>query len=406
MPFLINPAGKITEVNTPEEFEYWKSQPGFRIPTVEVVSRWQKERARMIWEANHKEETIELAKSGLYFATVSAGGADGYGIASKMLIHELEELGIKTTRQYMKQSVGLLFHNPYSILSLQTPFKIIYTMFESDKIPDDWISYLKAAHMVLVPSKWCQEVFKKAGIESRVVPLGYDQETFKFIERKPKREQRKDFIFLHYNAFNIRKGFLEVFNAFNKAFEKDEPVKLVLKTTVDRPYQRFPIHKEQYPKIEILEGKYSQQQLADLMRVSDCFVFPSRGEGFGMTPLECMATGMPAIVPNAHGISEYFNPEYMYEAKVEGYCPALYSRYKNQDVGRMVKCDVDHLASQMRYIYEHQEEAIEKGRQASEYVKQWTFKNTALEIKKIFDEIKSKPLPKIPVIDVLPLKVV
>lgn len=406
MPHVVNPAGKIVELNTPEEFEYWKSQPGFQVATPAIVQQWHQERSKMIWEMNHAEQVAEMAKKGIYIATVSQGGKDGYGISSRMIINELEKLGIPTKPYYMGQEVCILFHNPYSVLSLQPPYKIIYTMFESDKIPDDWLSYLQAAHMVLVPSKWCQEVFKKAGIEARVVPLGYDHHSYQYIPRVNKREAHEPFVFLHYNAFNIRKGFLEVFKAFNKAFDKSEPVKLVLKTVVDRPYQRFPINYEHYPNIEVIEGKLSEMQMFQLMGRSDCFIFPSRGEGFGITPLECMATGMPAIVPNAHGISEYFNDEYMYEVKVKETCPALYSRYKGVDVGKMVVCDVDHLASQMRYIYEHQDEALEKGRLASEYVKQWTFENTAKHLAKIFEEVKNKPLPKARIIDALPLKVV
>ena len=36
-------------------------------------------------------------------------------------------------------------------------------------------------------------------------------------------------------------------------------------------------------------------------------------------------------------------------------------RYKNQDVGEMYVNDVDDLRKQMRYVYEHQDEALEKG---------------------------------------------
>jgi glycosyltransferase involved in cell wall biosynthesis len=406
MYYLINPGGRIVEVDTEKEFEKWQKMDGFVVPTKELVEEWLKKRRQMIWELKNRDEMMMHAQRGVYLMTVSQGGKDGYGVASRMIMEELGKLGIVTKNFYAKQDIGILFHNPYSILSLPTPYKIIYTMFESDKIPDDWVSYLHDAHLVIVPSRWCQEVFKKAGIDSVVVPLGYDQNVYKPIERENKRKKRKDFVFLHYNAFNIRKGFLEVFKAFNKAFEPGEPVKLVLKTVVDRPFQRFPVNYENYPNIKVVEGKLPEQQLYELMKESDCFVFPSRGEGFGMTPIECMATGMPAIVPNAHGISEYFNPDCMYEVKVGEKCPGIYSRYKGVDVGNMVVCDVDHLAQQMRYVYEHQDEAMEKGKLASEYVKKYSFEETARQLKSIIDDIKSKPLPRKKIVDLLPLKAV
>jgi glycosyltransferase involved in cell wall biosynthesis len=167
---------------------------------------------------------------------------------------------------------------------------------------------------------------------------------------------------------------------------------LVLKTTLERI--PLPITKREYPNVEIITGRMSDRELARLCGNADCFLFPSRGEGFGMTPLEAMATGMPAIVPNEHGISEYFNEEYMYEVKIKEKCPAIYARYKGQDVGKMVVADVDDLAKKMRYAYEHQEETIAMGKAASEYVKKWTYANTAKQIYGIVEELLSTPMPE------------
>jgi glycosyltransferase involved in cell wall biosynthesis len=151
-------------------------------------------------------------------------------------------------------------------------------------------------------------------------------------------------------------------------------------------------------------GKISDNEMFDLMKRSDCFLFPSRGEGFGIDPLECMATGMPVITPNAHGMTEYFDHKYMYEVKVKEKCPALYARYKGVDVGEMVVCNVDDLRKQMRYIYEHQTEAFAMGKKASEFVKDWTFGKAAAKMKVRLDEIMLQPLEKKKVGNVLTLE--
>lgn len=408
MPFLINPGGRIIELEG-NNFTHWSNQEGFKIATEQQVSQYLRERAKRIWESQNFHIIKEMAKKGVYLATVSPGGKDGYGVASDMIVRELSKLGLPTYRTFMGQKVGVLFHNPYSINTLNTPIRIIYTMFESTKLPDDFLPYLAAADLVLVPSNFCKQVFEASGVDNvKVVPLGYDQDSYKFIDRGPtKRSLNKTFTFLHYNAFNLRKGFLEVYKAFTKAFEPDEPVELVLKTVVDRPNQRFPyLSPTKNPNIKVVEGKLEAYEMSKLMADADCFVFPSRGEGFGVTPLETMATGMPAIVPNAHGISEYFDPSIMYEAKVTETCPAIYSRFKGQDVGTMVVCDVDQLAAQMRYVYEHQDEARERGQLASEYVKQWTFAESARKLKVEIDDLISKPLPKRQIRDILPLKLI
>lgn len=397
MPFLKNLGGRIVEVAGGDDYNLLLAQH-FTIPTEEEIKNYQDERVAKVMAM---QNPIEYDAS-VYMATVSQGGKDGYGIASANIVKELRKLGTEVSLSNTGQKIGLLFHAPYSLIKMENDFRLIYTMFESDKIPDDWVEFLQLADKVLVPSKWCQSVFAKARINTEVVTLGYDDTVFKYVVRKNKRKARKDFCFLHYNAFNIRKGFTEVLKAFTQEFAPDEPVKMIFKTTLEHP--PLPLPPSQYPNIQVLTGAVSDKDLAALCQSADCFVFPSRGEGFGMTPLEAMATGLPAIVPNAHGITEYFNDEYMYEVAVKEMCPALYARYKDQDVGQMVVCDIDDLAKQMRYVYEHQEEAMEKGKLASEYVKNWTFSKTAEQLKAIIEDTAGKPAPIRPLRNILSLE--
>lgn len=400
MSYLINPGGRIVAVNE-NEVEKWLATPGFKRVPPEQEAEIIAQRTTL---ANQAKQPAEEKKNGIYFATVSQGSKDGYGVASAKILQELQRLGVNITTHNTGQKIAVLFHNPYSVNRLEAAYRIIYTMFESDKIPADWPAYLESADKVIVPSKWCQEVFAKAGIKADVVPLGYDSDMFTYKPREDKADTRQDFVFLHYNAFNIRKGFLEVFKAFTKAFDKTEPVKMIFKTTLE--HIPLPITQSEYPNIEIISGKKEEKELLEILHRSDCFVFPSRGEGFGITPLEAMATGIPAIVPNAHGITEYFDADYMYEAKVADYCPAIYARYKDQDVGRMVVCDVDQLASQMRYVYEHQDEARDKGRKAAEYVKNYTFKKTAARLRAIFEGAEKLDLDNLPLKNTLNLEAV
>ncbi len=389
--FIVNPAGKVSAVENEEQVTYWLKRAGYRKATKEEIAQHTTRAEDLVKEQAEGQSATQnpekkQSMDGIYLATVSQGGKDGYGIASAKMYDEIRALGTSVSFHQENQKVGLLFHNPYSITSLDNDYLVIYTMFESDKIPEDWNYYLKYADLVLVPSKWCQEVFAKSGIKSTVVPLGYDEKVFQFKQREVKRDKRKDFTFLHYNAFNLRKGFREVWQAFTEEFDKAEPVKMVFKTTLENlPTFASAINPHQYPNIEIIRGSKYDSELKEIIDDADCMVFPSMGEGFGLPPLEAMATGLPTIVPNAHGISEYFNKEFMYEAKVKEMVPALYSRYKGVDVGKMVKCDVKQLRQQMRYIYEHQEEALEKGRKASEYVKQWTIEKTC---KALLEELK------------------
>ena len=398
MPLLVNPSGRLVAVDNHKDFDYWLTKPGFRRATPKEEKEHFAEKMALI-----RAKELEAFKgAGLYMATVSIGGKDGYGRAADLIKKELEALEIPVTRYYNEQKVALIFHAPTAISQVESPYRIIYTMFESTKIPDEWVPYLKEADEVLVPSTWCQEVFKNSGVETKVVPLGYDDNIFKYKERENKRKAKKTFTFLHYNAFNIRKGFMELFKAFTEEFGPDEPVRLLLKTTAHRA--PLPITKSQYPNIDIIYGSQPEGELLKTIYEADCFVFPSRGEGFGMTPLEAMATGIPAIIPNAHSFKDYFNPDCMYEVKVGAKCPGIYLRYQGMDVGDMVVCDIEDLRRQMRWAYEHQDEVLEKGKLAAEWVQKWTFKKTAKKLKAIYETALEKPTKERTLRDVLTLE--
>ena len=51
-------------------------------------------------------------------------------------------------------------------------------------------------------------------------------------------------------------------------------------------------------------GAVSSGQLASLYRTAACLVFPSLYEGFGLPPLEAMASGCPVAASNAGAIPE------------------------------------------------------------------------------------------------------
>lgn len=386
---IVSPVGKMVEVDT--DWEKWLKE-GFRLATAEEERLYRHERMQFV---NNEENAND--PNVLYFQSVSGRGrGDGYGSSSKDLLEALHDAGIKTSESFNNQNIGLLYHSPYSIMRMETRFRILFTMFESSKIPEDWIEILKLADMVIVPSKWCSGVFAQSGIKTRVVPLGYNDKIFRYIPRSI----RKPFTFLHYDAFNARKGHFEVFNAFNKAFEGNNDVKMIFKTTRDAV--SVPISPSAYPNIEVIYGDVPQSELRDIMERSDAFVFPSRGEGFGLTPLEAMATGLPTIVPNAHGITEYFDDRYMIEVKVGGTSAPLYRRLT--DVGTMIKVDEDDLAKKMKWIVDNPVEAMEMGKKASDYVQQWTYDRTAEKLKAIIEEIRSNPLPARKIMKKLPLE--
>jgi len=316
----------------------------------------------------------------------STNRPDGYGQSAQYLMGRLREEGITYIKKNKNQQVGLCYYTPLYLKGLYTKYKILYTMFESTSIPENWVKPLQEADLVLVPSKFCQKAFLTKGIKTKVVPLGYDDEKYKLIERK--RRGNEPFTFLHYNAFNIRKGFDLVFKAFTEEFKDEENVKLILKTI--NPKTPFPILKSEYQNIEVIKGEYNTKQMNDLLERCDVFVFPSRGEGFGLTPLETLATGMTAIIPNGSGMSEYFDERYFIEAKIKGEVQSVYHNYNLNEVGNMIEVDIEDLKKKMRWAYKNRDKVKEMGVKGSKWVEKYNSEQWAKKLSKVIKDFNSK----------------
>jgi glycosyltransferase involved in cell wall biosynthesis len=67
---------------------------------------------------------------------------------------------------------------------------------------------------------------------------------------------------------------------------------------------RRAVHQHQLHKYVRFLGYLSEQTLAVMYRLASVFVFPSLYEGFGLPPLEAMASGTPVVTSNVSSMPE------------------------------------------------------------------------------------------------------
>lgn len=154
---------------------------------------------------------------------------------------------------------------------------------------------------IVTPSKWLAELVKQSFLKEypvQVINNGIDLTVFKPTASDFKEKydlQNKKVILGVANVWEKRKGF-DDFLELSKLISDD--YRIVLVGVTDEQLKKLP------PKVIGIKRTNSATELAQIYTAADVYVSPSREETFGMTVVEAMACGTPAIVYNLTALSE------------------------------------------------------------------------------------------------------
>jgi len=259
---------------------------------------------------------------------------------------------------------------------------------EVDGIPADWILQANALDEIWVPSTFNRETFLNSGLKVpiHVMPLGVNPDYFNPKIRAFRPSQR--YTFLSVFEWGERKAAEALFRAYHHAFSRQDDVLLLLKVIntdpgvdVRQQIAAMGLPENGPPVVILYNQDLPAHQMGSLYRSADCFVLPTRGEGWGMPILEAMACGLPVIATDWSAHTDFMTEDVAYPLRVERLIPAK-AKCPYYKGFRWAQPDEHHLAHLMRHVYENREEAAAKGAQASEKaLGGWTWRQAAQKIK-------------------------
>ena len=186
----------------------------------------------------------------------------------------------------------------------------------------DWFSHQENVHLnslekIFVCSQWAKEVVvnmvgDRFVNDCHVAPLGVDR--FIFFEQniEPWGETR----FINTGKWEVRKGHDVLIEAFEKAFEPEDNVKLImmnhnpfLNEEQTREWVDMYKNSKVGDKIEFVPRVSTHEEVAHVMRQTDCGVFPSRAEGWNLEAIEMMSCGKQVIITDYSAHTEFCNEE-------------------------------------------------------------------------------------------------
>ncbi|NMF62360.1 glycosyltransferase [Brasilonema octagenarum] len=266
----------------------------------------------------------------------------------------------------------------------ENKYNIGYWVCELPDFPKEWLKAFNLFDEIWTPSSYSVEAISEAYCQGQNAPLspvpvlkvmhsiwlpqptaskqslGLPDNKFIFL-----------FIFDFYSVFE-RKNPIAVIEAFQRAFDKDEQVLLVIKCS---NAQKFPDKYKQlkdlarnFKNIKFIDKYLLKNDVNALIFHSDCYVSLHRSEGFGLTIAEAMFYGKPVIATAYSGNTDFMNVTNSFPVKYS--LTTLTEDYGHYKKGSTwAEPDVDHAAYLMQYVFKNYEEAKQIGAKAAEHMR-------------------------------------
>jgi len=268
--------------------------------------------------------------------------------------------------------------------------RINFTLWETDLLHPAWVNIINKMDECWLPGDFNRKVFRDSKV---TVPLktfhhpidleSYGQGSPISLKRSASEIIGNDtYVFYYISQWSERKNFKDLLQAYWSEFSNGENVCLVLKTYLAKHSQEESEYLSevieqiqsqgkytQVPEVILVNQLLSREKMLGLHKRCDCYVSPSRGEGLGLGILESGIFENPVI-------TNTFGEQASYVTSDTGF---IYNHTLRPVTGMQqwpwylsnqywAQPDLKDMTSKMRFCYENQELAKEKGRNLRQFL--------------------------------------
>lgn len=240
--------------------------------------------------------------------------------------------------------------------------RIGFPFFELDEFNHIEKHHLSSLDKIFVSSQWAKEVvMMQIDIDNEnvcVIPLGVDRKIF---HEKDVITSSNKTIFFNCGKWEVRKGHDVLCDIFNLAFTDDDNVELWL--MCQNPFLNEQQEKEWINlyknsklghKIKLFPRLETQEQVYNIMKDTDCGIFPSRAEGWNLELLEMLSCGKHVITTNYAAHTEFCNDKNSLLVNINNKELAFDGKWFNGKCGKWAKLEqdqIDQFICHMRNIH-------------------------------------------------------
>lgn len=272
-------------------------------------------------------EDVRCSFRALAAAGVSSRVLDIYGLSVHDPDHEAE-MGAAVTRE-LGTGVNLFHINGDEIdqalrhlgaEDLPKGRNVIYPNWELSRYPADWAEQLERFDEIWAPSRFVLDGLRQATATPVYhMPLATEVRLRSFLGRRAFGIPEGSYVFLFFfdfTSFIARKNpfaAVEAFAQLVKARPHDNVtfvIKLNNSRQRTRDFEEFQRRIEPFRnRILIIDRALSDNEMKNLVRLSDCFISLHRSEGYGRGLAEAMFLGKPVIATGYSGNMDFTTPE-------------------------------------------------------------------------------------------------